>query len=434
MIDINKFNNFLENIKLNLILNDSLIGNIISRIEIIKNNKIQTAQVYFDSDKYNYIIEYNENFLKSLNNLKEVMSIFKHEIYHVLFKHHFRVLKIERTDNYIDMEIANIAMDISINQYIENLPPNALSYKDYNFKKNLNFEEYYYLLLENNQGSNKNNKSGRSKSKGKEGENKNNKTNKEKQINNQKENKNKEKQNVSNKETLDEHNKLIKNIKNIDEMEQDTIENYTDNIIKDSFKNIKNDNVLKSILEKELITNEQISWKKIIKNFLDKSALSNRKKETWSKINKRFKHMKGKKYVYDPKILLGIDTSGSIKEEYIYNFVNQIKELSKESSISIIYFNHEIYNYISEYKNKDKDKLKNIQRGGTIIQNVLDFAKYKKYKNVIIMTDGYGEIKLNKNNLKVIYIKEDFKKLYIQKEMEIKSYNIFNLYNTITIN
>jgi len=434
---------YLEDIKLNFLLSEPVIGYILTNIIIKENNKIPTARIFFNNEEFKYQIEYSYKFLLTLENLKMVTAIFKHEIYHMMYKHHFRAIELKNKNGFLDMKTANVAMDIAINQHINNLPDFSLSYKNYNVPMELSFENYYSLLYKSSNSSSENgkNKDGSSKSNslndlGKD-DNNSKSSNSE---NNEKDKKDKDSQNKSKKNDGFSGNGK-KEIKNINENHSDLIESINNeniDLIENTTKDIVKDAIKKSSshygydgtndeLNELWNTQTYISWKKIIKQFQEKTILTSNKYDTWKKMNRRFDFLKGKKRIKESEILVAIDTSGSISKEIIYSFINELKNIIKLSFLKTVYFNTKTYNFIKNIK-KEENSLKNIQSGGTIIQSPIDFAKKNKFKNLIIMTDGFGEETLNLYSLNIIFINHLLTEILIPKEKILKSYNLFKNY------
>ena len=53
------------------------------------------------------------------NSMREMVALFKHEIYHIMFNHYEREKELK---NSYSKEAVSVAMDISINQFIKHLP------------------------------------------------------------------------------------------------------------------------------------------------------------------------------------------------------------------------------------------------------------------------------------------------------------------------
>ena len=69
---------------------------------------------------------------------KEMAALFKHEIYHIMNSHFERERKLK---NRFNKEAIGVALDISINQYIKDLPAYSKKISGINMEYNLSLEE-----------------------------------------------------------------------------------------------------------------------------------------------------------------------------------------------------------------------------------------------------------------------------------------------------
>ena len=102
-------------------------------------------------------------------------------------------------------------------------------------------------------------------------------------------------------------------------------------------------------------------------------------------------------------MLLAIDTSGSVNNEELAEFMNEIYHIYKSGvAIEIIQCDTKI-NSIEEYKGKFELEIRG--RGGTDFDPVLEYyMKHRQYTSLIYFTDGeaYTDLKPNKNVLWVL--------------------------------
>jgi predicted metal-dependent peptidase len=90
------------------------------------------------------VITYNDAFLKKLTD-KELTNVVLHEIFHYMFGHHLRYM-INSFKDTLPMEIHNIAMDLEINEFINDLPEGAYRAENFKFPKRKSYEDYLLLL------------------------------------------------------------------------------------------------------------------------------------------------------------------------------------------------------------------------------------------------------------------------------------------------
>jgi predicted metal-dependent peptidase len=136
----------------------------------------------------------------------------------------------------------------------------------------------------------------------------------------------------------------------------------------------------------------EIDYKKILQSFR-MSVLSSKNVLTRFKPSRRYGFLYcGKKNTFTTKLLIGIDTSGSISEDDLdlfYSTINQFFKYGIES-LSVLQFDSEIKGDILSVKKAQKEiQIKG--RGGTSFQPIIDyFSKTKNYDGLIIFTDGYA--------------------------------------------
>ena len=128
-------------------------------------------------------------------------------------------------------------------------------------------------------------------------------------------------------------------------------------------------------------------WKKEFRRLLG-TAFDINRKLTRRKESKRFDDARGSKLKKKHKILIGIDTSGSVSESDFQDFFSEIYHIYKAgSSIHILECDTEITN---EYDYNGKMPTKITGRGGTIMKPLYDYwNKSKDYTLFVLFTDGY---------------------------------------------
>lgn len=137
-----------------------------------------------------------------------------------------------------------------------------------------------------------------------------------------------------------------------------------------------------------------ISWRSLLKKFLAASIKSGSKR-SWKRPNRRFGDtQKGKLSDRIVSVSIAIDTSGSISNEDLRDFVNEMKAIKAcyKGSMTVMECDAEIHN---TYK---LDKYKRVKtsfkgRGGTSFIPVFKYIKEKKLKTdlLIFFTDLCGD-------------------------------------------
>lgn len=72
------------------------------------------------------VLIFNSEYVKGLTT-GELMGVIEHEVLHLLFQHTDQFEKIKNNSTQYSHQVANIAMDLAINQYIETLPKDCVT-------------------------------------------------------------------------------------------------------------------------------------------------------------------------------------------------------------------------------------------------------------------------------------------------------------------
>jgi len=140
-------------------------------------------------------------------------------------------------------------------------------------------------------------------------------------------------------------------------------------------------------------TEPSYDWKSYFRRFCGTSSKTYTKK-TRRKLNKRFQENPALKIKTKKKILVGVDTSGSVNDEDLIEFFNEINHMYKTGvSITIAEGDAAIHN-VYEYKGDMPDKVTG--RGGTDMNPFITyFNEHREFNSLIILTDGHiGENKV----------------------------------------
>jgi predicted metal-dependent peptidase len=135
------------------------------------------------------------------------------------------------------------------------------------------------------------------------------------------------------------------------------------------------------------ITLPSYDWKGYFRRFFGTSTKTYTKK-TRRKLNKRFEENPALKIKQKKKVLVGVDTSGSVSDKDLVEFFNEIYHMWKTGiSITIAEGDANISN-VYEYNGKMPEFVTG--RGGT---NMNPFVKYlnenRQYNSLVILTDGF---------------------------------------------
>ena len=330
-------------------------------------------------------IEYNPNILEKMN-FEEIKKCFETEIIRVILKHPY-----SRKPDPFNPRTAIMASDVTIHQeYAEKLAvPPSLSY------------EQYYSLMRPEEIIRK-----ESETKKKSEENH------DSSGNNKEENGNPSAPSSADDKTLE---KLLSQAYDAEYgatglwEENDIAMEELNSLIKDyAARGEKSWGSLEGHLKDQILAslNAKIDYRKVLKNFRA-SILSEKKHLTRFKPSRRFgfEYM-GSKREFTTKLLLAIDTSGSITNQNLKNFYGVINKFFKYGieSIDVLNFDCELQGEPVSFKKRQTSFIIS-GRGGTDFQPVFDYAKdHPEYDGVIILTDGYANQPQKKSGTKAKFV------------------------------
>ena len=359
-----------------LMFSEPFYGIFLSTLNKVVGNDVPTAGVCKNGINYQLIV--NETFWTSLNNDKKKIGLLKHELLHICFHH------LTERDDYLDHELHNIAADVEINQYLtsEYYPtPDILlpsTFPTLKLPLKAGTKKYYELLsqaklsgsspalnalLDSNPSlGGKHGKGDDPNEKGQEGSTAGNLHPTWKEFN----------------DLSEADKKLVKaqidhQIKSIVEAQRDMghvpseLKSYIDSLFE--------------------VKPQSYDWKGYFRRFFGSSSKIYTKK-TRRKLNKRFQENPALKIKQKKKILVGIDTSGSVGDKDLVEFFNEIFHMWKTGVSITIAEGEAKVNNVYEYDGKLPEFVTG--RGGTNMNPfVTYFNKNREYNSLIILTDGF---------------------------------------------
>lgn len=315
-----------------------------------------------------YVIYFNPILFLQLN-MKQMETTIKHEIHHVLSLHLSRAKELK--NKYSTLTV-NLAMDIVVNQYLDNLPPYSTTLKGVNLKYNLNMEAYntleYYaekiqseldLMEENDEGEEDDSE----------------------MTNSMVESYNPEKMHDMWQES--------------DEFDEKTLREFAEKVINASQKGTIPSQV-ESLIANLKNSQGEIPWNIMLKKLM--GTVESNKKKTITRRNRRQPNrldLRGEIRNHKSEITVAIDISGSISNEEFKQAIKEVLSIVKNYNheITIIECDKEVKRV---YKAKSvRDIKKRLTSGGaTKFTPVFEYANNTKCNLLIYFTDGKGERKL----------------------------------------
>ncbi len=338
-----------------LLFREPFYGHLLQSIARRFTTLIPTAAVTLRDNNIELAI--NLDFFENELNENERVAVLKHEVLHLVFKHLYR------NDKYLENKfLYNIAADLVVNQYIGEwmLPKNAITLKSFSEVKLKEFQslDYYFEEL--------------------------------KKID-------KTKLDLFVDSDCFHAHYFWDEIDSNSNFKYEIASYNLDKIIVDSFdKAAKNksfgdlpNNIIQAINKIKATFRSNVNWRRSLRLFAQNSVRSSIKL-TNKRVSKRFYTRPGIKIQRSEKILVAIDTSGSISQQEIEVFFSEIDKIySLGAEVDILECDAKVQAFY-EYKGKIPDTV--CGRGGTDFDPVIQFLNESKinYDGCIYLTDGYG--------------------------------------------
>ncbi|MGO5136292.1 vWA domain-containing protein [Clostridium butyricum] len=308
---------------------------------------------------------------------REMAALLKHEIYHIMNLHFEREKQLK---NRFSKEAVGVALDISINQYIKDLPGYSRKLESINMEHNLNLsenrsvEEYaeeIYKSIKSRIKKDKFNENG-------------------------------------NEEFLLEMDKAHEIWDEID-IDEESINSLTKKTAISAYNKNTPEGLEKIILAYD--EKPEISWELVLKNAIP--AMKSGYKKTIVRRNRRQPErfdLRGTLPKNEAEVVVAIDISASMKDDEMKKILIEILSITHASKnkVTVIECDNEIRKVYKLRSEKDIQK-RCRENGSTLFSPVFKYIRDKNLKNCILVyfTDGVGEKELeikpfNKKTLWVI--------------------------------
>ena len=339
-----------------LILNEPFYGLFLIGLNKKIRKDIPTAGV--SKNGIGVQLSINPGFFADLNE-KQRIGLLKHELLHVSFGH------IAMRDRFSNHKLFNIAADLEINQYIsaDHLPEGGLTldtFPELNLPERAGTTKYYELLEKEQQ-------SGSCPSL------------------------------ESILDQMDGDSQYChgtwKEFEDLTEAEKKLVEKQVQHQLKETAEQTekRRGNIpgeLADLISRlRHIEPPKFDWKGYLRRFVGNSSVSYTKKLR-RKYNKRYVENPGLKIKFKNNILVGVDTSGSVSNSELKEFMNELVHMHKTGhKITVAQCDTQI-NSVEEFNPRKDWEIKG--RGGTSFQPVIDLYNERKgkYTALIYLTDG----------------------------------------------
>ena len=383
----------IDSIKRKLLIKYPTFGSIIVNLEFQANTDVGTAGT--DGK----VVLYNPNFLNGLSD-KEQIFLFAHEICHVAFEHIFR-------SEGKDKKLWNIATDSVINALLQQdgLPmveggvdiPEAVNY---------DAEEMYNKLLEEKKQQEQQNSQGQQEQQeetdiGHDTHSLWDKAIEERKKEQEEQAKQKKEENTqrTDKDKKEEQSPVKKEDKFAEQGEQETfrqnkierkkqLQEFSKELASESSHEAGNGIQREGKRLSDIgIAIPLIDWRKLLRQAVKYD-------EEWTRKNARmrdgyFRHRIEQIPIPETEILL--DTSGSVSEGLLKNFLRECKNILDNSKVKVGCFNTEFHGFTELRRPEDIDQMSFPIGGGTDF-DVAVGAFSRRVSNKIIFTDGEADM------------------------------------------
>jgi predicted metal-dependent peptidase len=349
-----------------LMLKEPFYGLLLLSLNKQWDKRVPTAGV--SKNGVNFQLTINEDFWNSLSD-NHKRGLLKHELLHIGFFH------IQCQDEFPNKRVANIAMDIEINQYIdaEDLPEGGCtleSFAEYNLPPKAGCREYYKLLMQAKEQEEQSGSGGK----------------------------------ISDMAGMDDGGQhgsgtivpdhgTWKDFEDLSEAEKKLLESQTAHILKEIADSVEKSRgtipgEFKGILERlRHVEPPKFDWRSYVRRFAG-GAKEVFTKKLRRKDNKRFEENPGLKIKNKRHLLVAIDTSGSVSDKEVKEFLNEIHHIHKTGSEVTILQCDTVIRSVEKYKPNEDITLHG--RGGTDFDPVLEYynENQRKYTCLFYLTDG----------------------------------------------
>lgn len=418
----------METIIKKMLIEEPFYGFLLTSIErrYVDKSVIPTLAVCFDK-KMNAQLLVNKEFFEQFND-DQKLALLKHEMLHLAFKH------LVMSESFNDKKLFNIAADLEVNGYIHGLPPGGLVASDYGFAT-CQGTLYYYKQLMQKVSFDQDNSPAAYDANHHEDESGINPSPTTKEGDTEPV-PDEEKPRTADgnalqlpngKEFLDDHSVWEKTA---DATERELASELINTRLLMAAEAVKNRGTIPGEL-RQIISDLQkplervFNWRKMLRRFIgnqyDENKKSSRRKES-----KRFSGSAGSKHTKRTRMLVGIDTSASVSNKELHEFVSELTYMYKAGTdIYILECDARIH---KQYEYRPGCITEISGRGGTSFDPVVDYYKehYKDFDSLVYFTDGeapYDHLKIPQNNMLWVISSNGSKGTYPGKTLYIPKTN-----------
>ena len=381
-----------------LLKDEPFFSSISRNVSKVQNRAIPTAGVMVNKDTHFFELHYNPDFFDDLgktdfadNELEgnarlerrdtEIRAILKHEFYHLIFNH----LTERLPDGKMTM-MWNVAADLAINSEIGQDLPNIACIPGHtnfeNYPAGLSAEAYFEMLKKEKEEQDKNKQQGQGEGESGEGEGQQNGGGSgggDKFSN-----------------TLDDHSLWGDSEENkvANEIATERLKKMVQDAVEETAKSGRGWGSVSAKMRSEIIERvktKAVDWKSVLRYFI-KASVNADKHNSMKRINRRYPYIHaGRKTSRTANIAISIDQSGSVSDEMLGAFFEQLNKLAEIATFTVVPFDDQVFeDKVYVWKKGQKHKRERVLCGGTNFDAPTEYVNGKGFDGHIILTDLYA--------------------------------------------
>ena len=333
-----------------LLMDEPFFAALSRRIDKRIDKSIPTAGVRVNPNSGHFEMLYNPDFFEELPDIQR-KGVLKHEFYHLIFEH-----VTGRKPSGINPKAWNIATDLAINSHlVDELPemccmPGQMPFQDY--EVGLSAEAYLEQLKQDHDKE-----SGGGE--GDEGDGQ-----------------------FDSHEGWDEVDQQTKEIAK--ERLKDTMKKAAEEAANQGWGSVSQQ-VRKDIMDR---IQTKVDWRKMLRYFIKTSQRAN-KQSSIKHINKRYPYIHaGRKTNRTARIAISIDQSGSVSDQMLNAFFNELSNLAKYAEFTVVPFDDRVFEEkVYTWKKGERKKWERVLCGGTNFDAPTEYVNKHGFDGHIILTD-----------------------------------------------
>ena len=366
-----------------LLIDEPFFAALSRRMDKRRMNAIPTAGVRVTPEGKLELV-YNPKFFEGMTD-DQRKDVLKHEFYHIVFQH----VTGNRFASFQDMtpeqrKRHNIAMDLSINCHLPNLPEGCCMPGVGPFAQLPAFKtaEWYLKNLPEGEGGGEGEGEGEGEGNG--------------QGNGQGQGQGEGQGNGQGNGpfedgVFDDHDGWGDVDEQIKQIAEERVKDFIREAAEEANKSSRGWGSVPSNCRKEIMDaiSNKIDWKSVLRYFVKQSQKAN-KRSTVRKINKRYPYVHpGKKATRQAKIAIAVDQSGSVSDSMLAAFFAELNGLAKLAEFTVIPFDTRVdekKNWV--WKKGETRKRERTMHGGTCFNAPTQFVNEKgNFDGLIVLTD-----------------------------------------------